>query len=1258
MVEEGNVTFSLEFEHGLISEQADLEKHVVGFYKTLFGSNNDNHIHIKENFWSMEHQIEDRERESLIKEITEDEMKGVAFNMKLYTTFDPNGFGVSFFINFWDVIKRDVIDMVRDFQKGSLDLKRLNYGVITLLPKVADEINIKQFRPICLLNVDHRLFTKMMIGRISSLADQLIKQQQTTFFKGRNILEGVVILHEVVHELKHSKRQGVILKIDFEKAYEKVKWNFVHEVLERKGLPDLWIKWVMQSVQGGQELIDKAVDKGLITGVVNHLLPKGVSHIQYVDDTVVMIDGSDQSTLNLKDETDSDIHVESADLDCPFGRVDALRPVELRETAYEIFFMSCRSLGGPEGEVSSSVAEAGPRGGAGGSVLGSRIKKALGLRVRRLSSGAQPMMGRTLSQTSGPASPGHARRPMTSAEIMQQQMLVTDQSNARLSCTLMRAVVGQVERKAETIILPLELLRQLKPVEFADAEEYHQWQFRQIKLLEASLILHPSLPLDRLHSVVLLFCEVMRATKIRFTDTGKNSDAMRALTNTVHALAWRSSGTGGAAATEVCHWANGYSVNVLLYVSLLQTIFDLRECTVVLDEVDELLELIKKTWPTLGINRIVHNVCFAWVFFQQYVITGQVEPDLAAAALAVLVDVAVDAKQGSRDPVYGKVLLSALGMMLEWSEKRLLDYHDSYEKGIGGAATERMEILLSLVLAAGKIVADWEGASEGNFAGDRVDHYIRCWMKSAFTKILKDGLGDTDSVIIDRDNDPGVVLMQLSRDTEQLAMFERRNFSPVLRRWHPAPVAIVAVTLHGCFGIVLRQYLAKVTILTKELVCVLHSASRLEKALAQMTAEDAVDCDDGRAKAVVGDMEPYEVEVVVMGLLKTWMDDKLMLGRDCLLRAKDTESWVPKSKEESFAASVMELTKLARATVDEFSEIPASAKDEVVQDLVDGLESIFVDYISFVASCGSKQSYLPPLPPLTRCNQDSGFFRLWKKAVLPSCQAPQGSPLGGGGSHHIPRPSISRGTQRLYVRLNMLHYVLTHVQAIDKSLSSSASAVHFDHARAAAQSAISSVAEVAAHRLIFLDSRHLFYQGLYAGSIADARIRPALRALKQNMLFLVSVLDDRAQPLAVREVMRASFEAFLMVLLTGGNERSFVRVDHTTVEEDFRSLNRAFCTCGEGLVPKEVVVREAETTESVVELMARSTDCLIDAFGVTTCESIGAREDGGGGDTPVPPTTRQWDLADPNTILRVLCHHDDEVANQFLKRTFQLARRR
>ncbi|CAM0956850.1 unnamed protein product [Alopecurus aequalis] len=984
------------------------------------------------------------------------------------------------------------------------------------------------------------------------------------------------------------------------------------------------------------------------------------------------------SATRSSDATELDFS--AADLDCPFGGIDALGPVELRETAYEIFFMSCRSSGGAapsspaarggggssDVEVSSPVA--GVRGGSG--VMSSRVKKALGLKSRR----SAPTMVRTLSQTSGPASPGRGRRPMTSAEIMRQQMRVTEQSDARLRRTLMRAVVGQVGRRPDSIVLPLELLRQLKPSEFANAEEYHQWQFRQIKLLEAGLILHPSLPLDRLHAAVLRFREVMRATEIRAIDTGKGSEAMRALTNAVHALAWRPS-----SGSDACHWADGYPLNVLLYVSLLQTVFDLREPTVVLDEVDELLELIKKTWPILGVGRAVHNVCLAWVFFQQYVVTGQAEPDLVAAALTLLADVASDAKQSqSRDPVYAKVLLSALGKMQEWSEKRLLDYHDRYEKGIG---TEGMENLLSMALGAGKIVADREYIGTENFPADRVDYYIRCSMKNAFTKILENGMGVSDSLVADRANDPGVVLTRLARDTEQLAMLERRNFSPLLRRLHPAPVAVAAVTLHGCFGVVLRRYLGKVTILTEELVRVLHSASRLEKALAHMTAEDAADCHDDRAKAVVGDMEPYEVESVVMGLLKTWMDDRLRIGRDCLLRAKETESWVPKSKEEPFGGSAIELMKLASATIDEFSDIPATAKDDVLQHLVHGLESIFQDYISFVASCGTKQSYVPPLPALTRCNQDSGFFRLWKKAVLPSCQAPEDSPRAGS-SHHTPRPSISRGTQRLYVRLNTLHYLLTNVQTIDKSLSSVscarggssggaspaaasagnrvAASVHFHRTRAAAQSAVSHVAEVAAYRLIFLDSRHSFYHGLYVRNVADTRIRPALRALKQNLSFLVSVLADRAQPVAVREVMKASFQAFLMVLLAGGNDRSFTRADHGMVEEDFRSLKRAFCTCGEGLVPEEVVAREAEAAEGVVELMARSTEHLIGAFGAATSDSIaGAREyDDGDGATPVPPTSRQWDRADPNTILRVLCHRDDEVANQFLKRTFQLAKRR
>jgi len=70
---------------------------------------------------------------------------------------------------------------------------------------------------------------------------QWISSFQTAFIPGRNILEGVVILQEVLHEVRSTKSSGVFIKLDFEKAYDKVNWNFLEEVLNRKGFAETWI---------------------------------------------------------------------------------------------------------------------------------------------------------------------------------------------------------------------------------------------------------------------------------------------------------------------------------------------------------------------------------------------------------------------------------------------------------------------------------------------------------------------------------------------------------------------------------------------------------------------------------------------------------------------------------------------------------------------------------------------------------------------------------------------------------------------------------------------------------------------------------------------------------------------------------------------------------------------------------------------------------------------------------------------------------
>jgi hypothetical protein len=107
--------------------------------------------------------------------------------------------------------------MFEKFHKGELNLSRLNYGLISLIPKLKEANNIKQFRPICLLGVNYKWFTKVLTKRLIGVAETVISRTQTTFLPRRNILEGVVILYETLHELKRMKRKGIIIKLDFEK---------------------------------------------------------------------------------------------------------------------------------------------------------------------------------------------------------------------------------------------------------------------------------------------------------------------------------------------------------------------------------------------------------------------------------------------------------------------------------------------------------------------------------------------------------------------------------------------------------------------------------------------------------------------------------------------------------------------------------------------------------------------------------------------------------------------------------------------------------------------------------------------------------------------------------------------------------------------------------------------------------------------------------------------------------------------------------
>lgn len=284
----------------------------------------------------------------------------------------------------------------------------------------------------------------------------------------------------------------------------------------------------------------------------------------------------------------------------------------------------------------------------------------------------------------------------------------------------------------ESMILPLELLQQFKSSDFPNQQEYEAWQRRNLKLLEAGLILHPYMPLDKTDNAPKRLRQIIQGALEKPTETGKNSETIQVLRSVVTSLSCRSF---DGSVSETCHWADGFPLNLKLYQMLLESCFDVNEETCVIEEVDEVLELIKKTWVILGINQMLHNLCFSWIFFHRYVTVGQAENDLLFASSNLLVEVEKDVK-ATKDPIYFKILSSTLRSTLDWTEKRLLSYRDTFHSG----NIDSMQSIVTLAVLSAKILVDeipheyHRKRREVDVVYDRVDKYIRSSLRTAFAQ--------------------------------------------------------------------------------------------------------------------------------------------------------------------------------------------------------------------------------------------------------------------------------------------------------------------------------------------------------------------------------------------------------------------------------------------------------------------------------------------------------------------------------------------
>lgn len=233
-----------------------MRQHIYAFYHNLFGKVEGGGASISALAWSDNARVSAADNIAVTAPFSLDKIARNLKDMRINTALGRDGFPVIFYRRFWHMVGPQVLKITDDFTRGLIDIKRLNFGVLALLPKVTGVDNIRQFRPITLIDVSFHLFAKGLATRLAPVAHKIIHPNRTTFSKGRSILDGIAVLHWVIHEIKCSKEEVFILTIDFEKAYDRVRWDFLEEILHKKGCDHKWVSWMMQLVRGGQTVIN------------------------------------------------------------------------------------------------------------------------------------------------------------------------------------------------------------------------------------------------------------------------------------------------------------------------------------------------------------------------------------------------------------------------------------------------------------------------------------------------------------------------------------------------------------------------------------------------------------------------------------------------------------------------------------------------------------------------------------------------------------------------------------------------------------------------------------------------------------------------------------------------------------------------------------------------------------------------------------------------------------------------------------------
>ena len=155
---------------------------------------------------------------------------------------------MAFWQNCWEFVKEEVLDMFKEFYEQNSFIKSLNNTFLVLLPKKGGAEDLGDYRPNSLLGGLYKLLAKVLANRLKKVIGKVVSSDQNAFIMGRQILDASLIANEVIDSWQKMGKKDLICKLDIEKAYDRINWQFLLKVLQKIGFGPKWLGWMRSCI--------------------------------------------------------------------------------------------------------------------------------------------------------------------------------------------------------------------------------------------------------------------------------------------------------------------------------------------------------------------------------------------------------------------------------------------------------------------------------------------------------------------------------------------------------------------------------------------------------------------------------------------------------------------------------------------------------------------------------------------------------------------------------------------------------------------------------------------------------------------------------------------------------------------------------------------------------------------------------------------------------------------------------------------------